>query len=506
MNNNKPAFLHLIRWAQLGVMLGIAMLLPACGGGGSGDDSNNSPPPPADAFAVTVVDSGTYTGTDGNHWNYQLLRVPNAAGGFTYLQWFPPPAGKPAGVIVSAMPYEVIDWTGEAVDARWAAKPDDLCPPNGAGLCYDLYGPNFVAGGAPRLGSTLAPPSKLGNDASIYLSQGFAVLGIFGRYYAGGDVWNDIQDAVAGMRFLETRSDIDKTRIGVFGFSWGGFEALYGAAYSPSAVTPKAGVVLGAPTDFAKMLDHIRGLSAKPELAAAPTVLADYQGFFDAYVRRIRAASGGWPGEVGADFSRFDTAAVAQRLRSRVLLVSDEWDTLVPYAMVRDLGTAAPTQTEGLWYKHFGAVNYADPANKLSHGPMSRQIGFPSFYTFTLGYLLTQLGDNGQPLTVVYDARDMDCFLVNVRGLQRRAASQEDVDARWLVSRLLDLADSRVKMVDVTSVAGTLQSRAGNDFVADAITRLWSTPLTAQTVENYLRTRGTMPPPGTGAISGCEIP
>ena len=51
----------------------------------------------------------------------QLLRLTNAAGGDTYAQWVPPPGAQRAPVMVLAMPYEGIDWTGEAVDQCWAA-------------------------------------------------------------------------------------------------------------------------------------------------------------------------------------------------------------------------------------------------------------------------------------------------------------------------------------------------------------------------------------------------
>lgn len=484
----------------------LLITLSACNSGSGGGSSDGGGNASGSSFEVTTIGAGTYTHSDGKSWNYELLRVPNAAGGSTYLQWFGPTGPARAGVVVLTVPYSVIDWTGEAVDIRWAGKPADLCPPSDPlGLCYDEYGPNYVAGGTPTLGYDLLTPDRMGHDMWIYLSQGFAVLAVYGRYYSGGDVWNDVQDAAAGFRFLDTRTDIDKSRIGVYGMSWGGFETLYGSAHSPNGATPKVAVAIGAPGDFAKMMNHVRALPAIPELAANPTALAEYQNFYNMYQRRILVESHAWPGETGADYSRIDTQALTQRLRTRTLLMHDEWDTMIPYQTARELHAAAPTYIEGFWYQHLDGINYVDSRMKLSHGAIGRAIGFQTYYTFMLSYLFTNLGTDTQPLMVAYDPRDMRCILTNIRDIQRRGANQEEIEVRWLVPRLLELADARVTLVDVTS-STTVQAIAGNAFVAAELNAVWGTTLAPQTVADYLRTRGTMPAPGVGAINGCEIP
>jgi dipeptidyl aminopeptidase/acylaminoacyl peptidase len=51
-------------------------------------------------------------------------------------------------------------------------------------------------------------------------------------------VRDDIEDMKAGMWFVADQSDVDKTRIGVYGGSWGGFEALYATAYADPRARP----------------------------------------------------------------------------------------------------------------------------------------------------------------------------------------------------------------------------------------------------------------------------
>ncbi len=61
----------------------------------------------------------------------------------------------------------------------------------------------------------------LWNDASV--------LVVFGRFYAGGSVRDDVADMAAGMWLAAELPSTDRTRIGLWGGSWGGFEALFAA-------------------------------------------------------------------------------------------------------------------------------------------------------------------------------------------------------------------------------------------------------------------------------------
>jgi dienelactone hydrolase len=76
------------------------------------------------------------------------------------------------------------------------------------------------------------------------------MLAIFGRFYAGGSVWNDVQDMVAGLKFPGTQSSVDATRIGMIGMSWGDFETVYGSAYADANVRPMAGEAIAPVIEF----------------------------------------------------------------------------------------------------------------------------------------------------------------------------------------------------------------------------------------------------------------
>lgn len=330
--------------------------------------AQDTEPTPTPAPQVTVLGTGTYT-SGGDSWNYQLLRLPNAAGGFAYAQWFPPPSGAAAPVIVLARPYDGIGWTGEAVDTRWSAR--------GAGCHADEDGPNYDAATSGTTCYAPFTPDAIASESYIHLLNGFGVLAVFGRFYAGGDVWNDVQDMVAGFEYLRSRADVDKSRIGVFGASWGGFLALHGAAYAPDGAVPAAGVALFPVIDFASLITHIDNL---PNLVA-PANLPAYTSFFDPYVRRILKAAGGRPNQPGADYTRFTATAVGQRLSGRTLIAHDDGDTLIPATHSRSFATSFPAMVDPFWYKQSDSVPY--DTNVLSHGPIiGADAVYAPIYTF----------------------------------------------------------------------------------------------------------------------------
>ena len=304
--------------------------------GDSDDDSDGDEDENSDGdftFTWEVIGDGIFT-ADETDYSYQLLKLANEAGGYAYAQWFHPPRGTPAPTVLVTQPYPGIDWTGEEVDERWAALPGAA-----TGITHpDVDGPGGGAE-ANAISFQLTTPEKMGDESTIWLWNGFGVLHVFGRFYAGGDIWNDVQDMVAGLRFLEQNEEVDKSHVATFGGSWGGFEALYAAAYAPETIVPVAAVPLAPPSNFTRMVAHILDTPAQ---LPNPVTAAMFTDFFDPYLRRITAATGGLPGEAGADFSRFSLATLTQRLTTPTLIPHDDWDTLVPFDGSVSLVTASP--------------------------------------------------------------------------------------------------------------------------------------------------------------------
>jgi len=428
----------LLYWPLLAAM---SFLISCSGGGG------NSPTPLPD---TVVLGRGVYTsGTES--WPYELLQLSNADGGYAYAQWFPASSATPAPVIVRTEPYAGIDWTGTEVDQRWALR--------GTGRFPDTDGPNYQSGVSATIGYERFTPDRIGIESEIYLRNGFGVLTTFGRFYAGGSVWNDVQDMVAGLNFLGTQGSVDSTRIGIIGRSWGGFETVYGAAYAAASVRPKAAVALSPVIDFQSLANFVD--TTLPTLADAAH-LPQYTAFFDPYMRRLFATTGSWPGVSGSDYSRVTAAAVGTRLNTQLLVMHDEGDTILPVATSKAFVAAYPAYAQGFWYKQTSSIDYN--ANVLTHGPSGETVGYAPIYTFSVSYLLTSLGAVGQSLIVPYNDAELNSFFNDIRTYQTAAR-----DVSWVVPRLLEFCDARVSAYELSSGGVT----TGAQLLAAKINAYW---------------------------------
>jgi hypothetical protein len=444
----------------------VMCFLASCGGG------SDTTPPPATAGTV-VLARGTYTsGTDS--WPYELLQLPNADGGYSYAQWFPPSRAAPTPVIVRAEPYAGIDWTGASVDQRWAAR--------GNGCFPDADGPNFQAGVSSTICFEKFTPNRVGTDSEIYLRNGFGALIIFGRFYAGGSVWNDVQDMVAGLKFLGTQSNVDTARIGMFGMSWGGFETVYGSAYADAGVVPKVAVAIAPVIDFQALANHVE--TTIPAVTNA-TTLPQYVSFFEPYLRRLFATTGGQPGSAGADYSRVTAAALGPRLNTQLLVMHDDSDTILPVATSKSFVAANPGHAQGFWYEQSDTIDYN--ANVLTHGPFGSATVYAPIFTFSISYFFTTLGDNGQIMVAPYGDTDLDRFFQDIRTYQTGGR-----DVSWVVPRLRELCDSRVYLYDLTP-ATLIPPMSGAQLLAAKINTMWGTSFDATTVCTQLTDSGLPP-------------
>lgn len=194
-------------------------------------------------IARQVVDGGT-----GNPVELLTLTFPGRE--TTYAQWMPVRLsdGGVAPALLLTKPYDGIAWPNDPRDRRWAAL--------GAGLHPDVDGP--AAGTSPE--SIVYSPLTIAaqaDEAAFYALHGISTLAVYGRFYAGGSIQNDVDDMITGLEFLAREPGVDRSRLGIQGGSWGGFLALYGAAFAPAAATPRVGAALYPLSDFAEEWRHV---------------------------------------------------------------------------------------------------------------------------------------------------------------------------------------------------------------------------------------------------------
>ncbi|MCK8497660.1 alpha/beta hydrolase family protein [Myxococcus fulvus] len=446
------------------------ILVLALMGCSSSDLEPEAPLPPEEQetdskpLTVTVLGSGQ-AAAGGQQWAYQLLRLQEEGKAAAYAQWFPPRSPGAWPVMMLTRPYDGITWTGEAVDAKWAARgngfhPDDSEPGHHAGSSNIVY--------------TISTPELIAGESFFYLYNGLGVLNVFGRFYAGGSIQNDRDDMHAGLRFLEQAPEVDRSRIGIQGGSWGGFEALYAAADAPEAVRPRAGVALFPLSDFARQFEYLE--TVIPSRVSDPWVRSQYATFFEPYRRRIVAATGGAPGAPGADYSAWTREHLAPRLTTPFLVLHEDWDTLVPVEQTQTLAPLVGPTMSPLYLQHLEVPDWNTRA--LDHGQLVVQYGH-ALTTVSLGYLLTNLGPEEQSLYVPFVQDALVGWLQAQRVLQLSGR-----DVSQVAPRLFELADPRVTLVEMTS--GSVYS--GSEGVAVLVNALWGTQYTAGEIREVLST------------------
>ncbi len=459
--------------------------LSACGGGstpGNATQPTNPTPAPL-ADSGEVLSTGTYTLVDQT-WAYQNLRLPNKTGGYAYAKYYPASGTGPHPVIVLTKPYAGIDWTGEAVDTRWANDFNAYMTAGGLPpMCApDVDGPDYNSQTSSTTCYSLSNANKIGDEAFIYLWNNYSVLVTYGRFYAGGNVANDIDDVIAGLRFLATQNEVDRSQIGIIGGSWGGFETLYAALNAPVDVRPAAAVAMFPVSDFFGLVNFIN--TQLPALVTDNSVLKKYSQFYDPYLRRFFATTGKAPNTNYSGYTLDDLTALAS---VPMLIPHDDGDTILPAKFSHNFANTNPALVEGFWYKQLDKAPWASVVTE--HGQIGNFVTIPIHLTFSTAYLFNKLNNAGQSLLYIpYGKTDMQTFFSNIHTYQL-----EKRDVSWLVPRLIEMCDSAISMYEFTP-GNTSPITKGDLFVAKSLNAVWGTSLTSTTVLAYLRNNGIPSP------------
>lgn len=431
--------------------------------GGGGDSGTVTYDAGSNTFTVTRLDGGFIDA--GAPVAYELLRLQVGDRAPAYAQWMPAtsPDGGLAPVLLVTRPYDGIGWTGEEVDQRWASQ--------GNGFFPDVDSPGAPANPGSIVYTGISPQREV-DETFIWRLHDVSVLSVYGRFYAGGSIQNDVDDMVAGLEFLAREPGVDTARIGIFGGSWGGFEAVYGAAFAPERATPKVGVALYPLTDFAAEVDFITRVM--PQRYTLPASRDANEAFFAPYLRRVVATTGDVP-DAGGDFSGFDVNAVASRLRTPFLILHEDFDTLVDVTQTERLVAAKPALVSPLYLRHATGPQPNWDSELTNHGSAFAAFGGGGTLPFIVARLLLALHD-GPVVYVPYDGNFLT-LLTFVRDQQRAGAPYPEFAAR-----LRELLDPRVVLVNV----GDGSQIRGVDGITVAVNHVWGTSYTPATIDAAL--------------------
>ena len=453
------------------------LTISACGGGGESeglelrsDDDTHS------ASSLVVSDEGetllveTFNLLD-RLWEIEHIRLTNQLGGYAYASYISS-GENDAPTVVITKPYAGINWTGEEVDERWAAR---YLGTSQAPVCHpDEDGPGFVSGESSDICYQLENAQSLGDQAYFYLSNNFNVLFTFGRFYAGGSFENDVEDVVAGLRYLTTRADIDHNRVGIIGASWGGFQALHAAWRAPELLNLAATVATAPVADVPGMIEFV--------ISKLPTLVSDdayreYEIFYDPYLRRMGAY------DETINYSGYRASDVNAGINSPMLIPHDDGDTISPAHFSHDLAKSSEL-VEGFWYTRMDDAPWE--TERLSHGELFNGMVLAPLHTFTTAYLVSSLGGE-QVSTVPYGYQDMHTFFSNIKQYQ-----SEERDVSWLVPRLVEMSSEQLHYVDLTSDS-EISSFSGPFFVSYWLNTIWETDIYNETNVKQLLLESGLP-------------
>lgn len=410
-------------------------------------------------FTTTLIDAGTLL-FNGTSYRYQLLRFEVEGKAPSYGQYFPPPDGGTGPIVVVTQPYAAAAWTGEEVDSRWAAKatmyalyPDTDCPGFDGGDSI-IYQPMTVADGV--------------GQSFIYLYHGLGVLQVFERFYTGGSIQNDVDDTTAAFRFLAAEPTVKKDEIAIFGGSWGGFEAVYGAMRAPAAVRPKLGLVAYPLTDFEVQEHYLTHLDERFTTVAARDTMTH---FFAPYRRRIAAST------ATQGFSEFNSLAVRTNLKTPLVIIHDSWDVLVPIEETRSLVDAG-IGVDATILPHIGAAPW--DTFGLKHFPVAPDEAHneSAVITFATAHLLVGLTPATQTLFVPVDSAELHAFFVAQHAVQQAVGGSMTELAR----RMNELADPRIWVFE----PGGSFAMTGDEWITGEVNSIWGTSFTKTTIKAQL--------------------
>lgn len=381
-------------------------------------------------------------------FEYVLLQLDIPGKQSVYAQWFPSILDRKQPAMLLTDPYGIISWDGF---------------PHKETVKY-------------------ITPEEVFMPASVYLFNGFSVLTVFGRFYADNTIQDNVDYIHTGLNYLATRTEVALDSIGIYGKSWGGFQALFGSANAPDRARPAYGVALYPPSDFEEVINYVRDVQLP--MIETEELYNYYIDFFAPYAAKVFAAANG-------DYSKWNRSFLQKELRTKFLVVHEEWDLVVPFNLSVALADDLSDRVKYLWYLKGSAVDYNDLPFEYGHGHLRaydedlNPYSIPFYSTLTSVWLMTKLSKDTRTLFIPVDNEALVNFLQYLKDYK-----DTGIDMEWAAELLADLCDTRISLVNVDPPHSF---NPGTEVLSTAINSVWGTTLTPETVATELLSQGLPP-------------
>ena len=380
--------------------------------------------------------------------------------------------------VLMTLPYEGFDWSEDATDRRWSTNV-------GAAAGYvadDQDSTGWVSGATGSVQYQLKSENDLYGDALFYLLHGMNVAFVFNRFYAGGTFTEHAFDTAVVLRYLSTLPTVNPERIGMYGLSWGGMTAAYGAAMS--GVPVKQLTLLSPVLDPVALATHFTDWVPANVVSSSQRNL--FTTFFVPYGRRIFPVTTTARASDALVAPLIDPNRLAARLAERVertLVMADDWDTLVKTSVTRAVVAAMPSASVGaLWWSHADTLSYETAPLGHNVHPINPLV-FSDVLTITQLDMAYALLPPAQNMTVlIYDVNEWNHYLNYMRGEQQRGQ-----DTTAFTRMLIQMSEPRVT---IQNQADPTQTATGAYWVSLWLQNYWGVMIPTSQVLTTLQATG----------------
>ncbi|MBV1882502.1 MAG: hypothetical protein KUG82_12765 [Pseudomonadales bacterium] len=167
------------------------------------------------------------------------------------------------------------------------------------------------------------------------------------------------------------------------------------------------------------------------------------------------------------DYYPYNVAYLQEKLTGDVLVLHDEWDTLVPVGPSQAL--AENESVSEFWFPHTTATDYNEFI--IEHQQPSEGLDANILFTFSYSFILTRLLEPEAQSTVIYSYASFVGFFEYIKNQQDSGAN-----ISWLVPRLEELAASGVILLEIDS-ENFPHTQLGYQIVGEFLNNVWGAVL-----------------------------
>lgn len=355
------------------------------------------------------------------------------------------------GTIIYIVPYTGIDWSDEELDKKWASH---------AGALTGYFGDDI---NGPLYNSTTSKPTyyqQIKKEdmpiAGLGMSfNGYDVLYIYHRFYAGRYASDYVQDAVDAIAWLKNKNPSEE--IGILGFSLGGFISSQTAARVQSSDL-KAIALISPLLSWPMQEQYLTSLNS---LISDSTTRNGYLDFFEPYTRR---------------FSNQESKLEIPHFTTPTLLIHDQWDTLVPISQALQFQSANTSNVTFITHFHSTGIDFST----MDREHYQKNVGQNSenVQPFYLAFLFNRVAPNTDAKFILYTQNSMD-KLFN----EMHAQKLDGKDIVGFQKALKEFCKEHFVMYDTTKTAAP---ETGPTYLSRKLNEVWGLSQTPTTICNYL--------------------